>query len=659
MPQAARSARLLALAAMLFPAVAFAAWTPGGVPLTSASFSYGHSVVADGQGGVLVYWLGLDGTYGVYASRVLSDGTPSASLPLAGARVGSPTLWTPFMDATLAGGDLFVAAYNPFLNAPNHSVQMFRVHADGTTAPGWPDSGRRVVSTFRSIVPRFDADGTGGLAMAYFSRQPDPITFPLTSVFDLFALRVTGGGLLAPGWPFNGIAVSQPLPGTAPVLINAAIEVAHDGAGGMFVAWQDSADGVGDLHVQHLDGAGNLAPGWAPDGRTVCSVSSLKHQLHLAADGAGGVYVAWSEHRGPDFAAFLTRIMDNGANAPGWPAAGLQVTAPGVAATLGHMVADGTGGAIVGTLEYRDNVQSDVYARRYLPGGAVAPGWAGGALVVANPSGDDLASLLPTGAGGAFFLAGSAVGAATDHDGLTAYALDGAGAPAAGFPVAGLPITLAHVTEAKLIPAEPGAAIATWRQDGTPIDLRGLKFEIGVPTAARASLVSASAEPGRVWIEWQLSDAEVPDVAIERRAPAGTWVEVGHAAVNGAGRVVFEDDDAPTGGVGYRMAVASPAGIQRLGETEVSVPAPFGFALGVTPNPALHGRFAVQLTLPVAAQSSLEVIDVGGRMIRRDVQTLAAGTHVREIGGVLAPGVYLVRLTQGERIAVCRAVVIE
>lgn len=660
MPRTARCARLAAFAAaFLAPSVAFAAWAPGGVPLATANFSYGHSVVADGYGGVLTYWHGFDGTGGLFASRVLADGTPSAGLPLSGSRVGTPTFMTPFTGAARVGPDVFLAAWNPFISSTNGSLQMFRLHADGTLAPGWPDSGRRILDSDRPLIPRLAPDGADGLLIAWFARRPAPLTLPVTSVFDLYALRISGTGAVSPGWPAGGVAISEPPAGTAPVYTATALELASDGAGGMFVAWQDSSDGVGDLHLQHLDASGGIAAGWAPGGRTVCSFGSRKHQLNLAADGAGGVYVAWSEHRGAGYPVFLTRVTGAGATAAGWPPEGLQVTAPGVLATLGRIVADGVGGVILGSLEYRDGAQCDVYARRYLPDGTLAPGWSGGALVAAGASGDDLAGLMADGAGGAYFLVGGASGASSSHDGLALIGLDHAGAPALGLPAGGLPITSAPVSEAQLLPAEPMGGIVTWREIAFPIDLRGYKFVLSAPTATLASLVSASAEAGRARLEWSLSDAGAARVTIERRAPGDAWREAGHADVRPDGRVVFEDTAAPSGLVGYRIALESSAGTLRIGEVEVLVPAAGGLALVALPNPAPGGRLALRFAVPVAGTAMLEVLDVGGRVVRRESLDLAAGTHAWRLEAPLHAGVYFVRLSLGARSIGCRAVVMD
>jgi hypothetical protein len=70
------------------------------------------------------------------------------------------------------------------------------------------------------------------------------------------------------------------------------------------------------------------------------------------------------------------------------------------------------------------------------------------------------------------------------------------------------------------------------------------------------------------------------------------------------------------------------------------------------PNPA-RGTLAIAFTLPVAGAAALDLFDVRGRrVLHRDLAALAAGAHSEELArGGLATGVYIVRLTQGARMA--------
>ena len=82
---------------------------------------------------------------------------------------------------------------------------------------------------------------------------------------------------------------------------------------------------------------------------------------------------------------------------------------------------------------------------------------------------------------------------------------------------------------------------------------------------------------------------------------------------------------------------------------------------GVQPNPA-RGPLNVTFSLPSRQTTTLGVYDVSGRQVAsRDLSELGAGRHTVTLGAraALRPGVYMVRLTQGNRSVSARAVVIE
>jgi hypothetical protein len=76
------------------------------------------------------------------------------------------------------------------------------------------------------------------------------------------------------------------------------------------------------------------------------------------------------------------------------------------------------------------------------------------------------------------------------------------------------------------------------------------------------------------------------------------------------------------------------------------------------PNPS-HGPLRVELGLAGGERAWLEVLDVAGRRVAaRDLEGLGAGRHVVDVRESLPAGVYLVRLVQGSRTRVMKAVVV-
>jgi hypothetical protein len=134
-----------------------------------------------------------------------------------------------------------------------------------------------------------------------------------------------------------------------------------------------------------------------------------------------------------------------------------------------------------------------------------------------------------------------------------------------------------------------------------------------------------------------------------------TW-ELYRVKVYGAdGRIDVLSDPIP-GGNNYLTWDSSLADVEQG-------PGVTAFTLeGVRPNPSHGERLIVAFTLPSAAPARIELVDVNGRrVVEREVGSLGAGPHALDLGeGLhLAPGLYLVRLTQGTtsrttRVAVLR-----
>jgi len=97
----------------------------------------------------------------------------------------------------------------------------------------------------------------------------------------------------------------------------------------------------------------------------------------------------------------------------------------------------------------------------------------------------------------------------------------------------------------------------------------------------------------------------------------------------------------------------------------VSVDVPIGVALslaGPRPNPATGRELTIHFSLASTEPASLEMLDLAGRVVQaRDVGSLGPGQHAVHLGNGarIRPGVYMLRLVQGEKIRHARAVVLE
>jgi len=181
-------------------------------------------------------------------------------------------------------------------------------------------------------------------------------------------------------------------------------------------------------------------------------------------------------------------------------------------------------------------------------------------------------------------------------------------------------------------------------------------------TSTLLSLVSATAEDGQVHLEWYATGDGLSQATLYRRSADSDWAPLAILFVGGTGRLLYEDREVEAGSsYGYRLGIVEDGAELFLGETWVEVPGRFAFALeGARPNPACAG-LSVAFTLASTAPATLDVVDLGGRrIISRAVGSLGAGRHLVRLdeGSAVAPGLYLVRLTQGGQSLIRKACVV-
>ena len=183
-----------------------------------------------------------------------------------------------------------------------------------------------------------------------------------------------------------------------------------------------------------------------------------------------------------------------------------------------------------------------------------------------------------------------------------------------------------------------------------------------VPTPTLLSLVSAHVARDRVELAWSDPSGDISSATVYRRTVRDNWQPVGEIRADGSGQLVYEDGTVIAGTrYGYRLGVMESGQQVFLGETWVDVPLASELALvGFKSNPVRDDR-SVVFTLVDASPARLEMFDVGGRKIAaREVGTLGGGSHVVTLGDgrTLTSGVYLLRLTQGARSIMARAVIL-
>ncbi len=285
--------------------------------------------MADGLGGAYFTWLEDDSAYDIYLQHLTAVGVPTVGWSPDGVPVCTHAgdQFLAQLAPDLSGGVL--VAWEDYRDGPL-AVYAQRVLPDGSLAPGWPVNGTRIVAGrgMRELV----SDGAGGAYLACLVPGPQADA-------EYYLQRFSGEGTTSPGWPEGGALVCA-APGA-----RGGLRVRPDGAGGAHLAWNDFRGTSEEIYALRMQADGTRAPGWPADGLRVTNVQAGDYRPEPAADAMGGVYLAWNRNTGGVEEIVLHHLDGTGTVAAGWPVNGLVV--PGsVGSVQPEITEDGYGGAI-------------------------------------------------------------------------------------------------------------------------------------------------------------------------------------------------------------------------------------------------------------------------------------------------------------------------
>ena len=312
-------------------------------------------------------------------------------------------------------------------------------------------------------IPRIVSDAVGGAYVAWRDGRNSQ---------DVFLQRVTGSGLIAAGWPPDGLPIAvlpsvQQFSGLAP-----------DAMGGALVTWEDwrNLPGNGrDAYVQRVLANGSLAPGWPLNGNPASLDPSDQFLPEVAPAGSGGAFLVWRDSR--NFAAtsydvYAQRLTASGAEAPGWPVGGLALCSlPGNQGFSSSIIPDGAGGAVFRWGDGRPGAAGG-YAQRIHADGTIAAGWPANGLFLAS---NGVEAAARDEAGG-FYVVSPTPGPSSGFDGaiyVLRFTFDGAAAP--GWPAGGVLVCNAPGDRAGLsVDADGvGGLLLSWYDYRPPYNLTG------------------------------------------------------------------------------------------------------------------------------------------------------------------------------------------
>lgn len=308
-----------------------ALWTAGGVDLTPvAGNQLGPDITADGAGGAVVIWTdNRTGIYGVYVQKINATGAQqwlangvlcSDGTHAAGGVIVSDAAGGVWVDFSSTNGNAYSSIYAQHVNVLGS--RLFAIGGFAIAQTGFDQNSLQAVP-----------DGSGGQIVVWSDFRTAGIVAPA-------AQHVAPSGAIT--WGSTGqVLRSNVAQGSydGPFIVS-------DNAGGAWVAWDESRaadNSLQDIYVQHcfMSGVTQLTAG----GLDICTATGLQSLGTLCTDGEGGVIAAWSDYRsGVAGQGYAQRL--NAAGSVQWTGNGLLFE--GLASAFSWTgSADGNGGAII------------------------------------------------------------------------------------------------------------------------------------------------------------------------------------------------------------------------------------------------------------------------------------------------------------------------
>lgn len=319
-------------------------WDAGGLLVTSRlALAQDWSGLADGQGGLTLFW---DEADGVHAQRFRPDGTRRRSGN--SVRMSTSTAIQPDAVPDAAGGTLIVWREN--LPIARRSVLMAqRLDAEGQ--PVWPHGGFRVsLRASDQMNPRVIYDNVSGMIVAWrdvvnnaselrvqridfqgnrlWTLEGLKVTAPVgLSEFPQIAPLGTGEAVLAYTGPANQTTQiflqkagpDATLKWSVTTLASGALTsynrwnpiLLGDENGGTWIAWEDFRNQMSyQIQLNHLRGDGK--PLWSHDEIAVAPAAGDQGKAAMTHDGKDGVWVAWIDNRSATVGIYVQEIDASG-----------------------------------------------------------------------------------------------------------------------------------------------------------------------------------------------------------------------------------------------------------------------------------------------------------------------------------------------------------
>jgi hypothetical protein len=332
-------------------------WAQDGVPLTfDTSNQANPKLISDGRGGAIVTWNAGTGGFPpgskIYAQRIDASGT---------LRWGSQVLVSgtlrfsnvPSIASDGQGGAYIAYAYYP---RPEYDVYAQRLDSNGTVL--WAARGVGIATgSGTQDSPLLVADGAGNAFLGY-------LDWGAGSTPNLHVVVLKPDGTQAAAFRATSTSGGQ-----------TKHHLSNIGTGLLGIVWEDGrVAGKKRVYAQIIDNTGNKL--WTANGVEVSNRSGDQELPYVASDGAGGVFVAWEDKTTSSIESDIYMQRLSGVGAPLWPAAGKAVsTAPRIQ-MFAQILRVGQNDAIVTWEDFRPSLSNpEIYASKILADGSfpIAP----------------------------------------------------------------------------------------------------------------------------------------------------------------------------------------------------------------------------------------------------------------------------------------------
>ncbi len=478
-----------------------------------------------------------------------------------------------------------------------------RIGANGV--PQWSANGVALCAApGQQHSPVIVADGSGGAIVAWADERAGVLSD------DVYAQSVSSTGAVE--WIANGLAICT--------AANSQYEptITADNNGGAIVVWVDERAGSTsrDIYGQRVDSNGMVQ--WQAEGLPLCLAAGNQADPSVTFDGMGGVIAAWTDLRNGNLDIYAQRVSEFGVAA--WVVNGVPICIVTREQRRPRLTTDGAGGAIVAWVDWRFEIESDVYAQRVAADGSLL--WAAGGVALCSTFADQGgADIVSDGMGGAIVVW---------HD----------------WGGNGLDIFAQRIS---------ASGLTLWVPDGVPVcDRSGTQFWPAIVSDGDNGAIVAWEDAtqgqnnsdvyaGRIdasgAVLWTSDGVPVCTAA------NGQWSPVITSDGGGGALISWSDERDGSNNVDVYAQRVGPAGLiptaVRTPPVEASV-----VMLGNAPNP-FSSTTLIDLFVARASIVDVRVYDVRGRLVRRIMRgAVAAGSHHLQFDGrdesgrALASGVY-------------------